>query len=304
MNKVRFMAKTKQKKPAKSSTRADTIRALRAQETQEERSDRAKRSAASRTPEQRAESARKAGQASAAKRAAQKARSEAAAKGWETRRTENPEKYGPAPAQKTRRPSKADKAKARSEAARKGWETRRRKAAEAAFRRDNWTSESTVIIREGFNIGAAVREIIEAIREDSGAAGVKLLTQAWRVVGSVEGAESGAASFDVTLDGTLHERAAALAVVIADALNRGQITEGRPTPTNKSAGSKGGGRPARAMDAEAQRERERALAEFADKQDQQVQQSARVSVLASPPGALTWQSQPEPEEEDLEDAPF
>ena len=297
------MAKTKQKKPAKSSTRSETIRALRAQETPEERSERARRSAASRTPEQRAESARKAGLASAAKRAAKKASSEAASKGWETRRAENPEKYGPAPAQKTRKPSKADKAKARSEAARKGWETRRRKAAEAKFRRENWTSESTFIIRDGFNIGAAVREIIEAIQEDAAAAGAKLLTQPWRVVGGVEGAESGAASFDVTLDGTIHERAAALAVVIADALDRGEIKK-RDTPTNKAAGSKGGGRAARAMDAAAQRERERALAEFADKQGQRLEQPARVSVLASPPGALTWQSQPEPEDEDLEDAPF
>lgn len=258
------MAKTKQNGPAKSSTRSETIRALRAQETPEERSERARRSAASRTPEQRAESARKAGQASAAKRAAKKARSEAAAKGWETRR---------------------------------------RKAAEAKFRRENWTSESTFIIREGFNIGQAVREIVEAIQEDAAAAGAKLLTQPWRVVGGVEGAESGAASFDVTLDGTIHERAAALAVVIADALDRGEIKK-RDTPTNKAAGSKGGGRAARAMDAAAQRERERALAEFADKQGQRLEQSARVSVLASPPGALTWQSQPEPEDEDLEDAPF
>lgn len=297
------MAKTKQKKPAKSSTRSETIRALRAQETPEERSERARRSAASRTPEQRAESARKAGLASAAKRAAKKTRREAALKGWETKRRENPERYPTPEPKKKKKRTQAEIDAANRARSLKGAETKRRRAAEAKFRRENWTSESTFIIREGFNIGAAVREIIEAIQEDAAAAGAKLLTQPWRVVGGVEGSESGAASFDVTLDGTIHERAAALAVVIADALDRGEIKK-RDTPTNKAAGSKGGGRAARAMDAAAQRERERALAEFADKQGQRLEQSARVSVLASPPGALTWQSQPEPEDEDLEDAPF
>lgn len=296
------MADSTQKKPPKASeTRAASVSAARAKETPEQRQEKARKAALSGTPEERREKARRAGQASAEKRRAAKAaeekRAAAARKGWETRRKENPEKYAPA----KKKPTKAQKRAARSAAARKGWETRRIREAERLelarrYREQlernkrQWSSDLVYILRPGGgSIGSWVKELIDFIIADAQAAGANPMAGPWRVAGAVEGSLEGVGSFDVTVSGTIHERAAALAAALVDASVRGGVDKRQRSPDRKGAGSTGGGRGAVAMDAAAEAERQRAVAEFSQA-GSEPGQSARVTTLASPPDAAVWRS--------------
>jgi hypothetical protein len=306
------MQKKKLKNAPKSSpTRSASVAAARAKEPPEERREKASRAARSGTPEERAERARKAGLASAAKRAQAKARSEAARKGWETRRAAAPEKYQTPP----KRPSKAQKKKARSEAARKGWQTRRQRAAErealaARYReqlernRAQWQSDLVYVTRPGgATIGTWVTEAVDLARQDAAGAGANPLAGPWRAVGSVEGAREGAGTFDVILTGTITERAAALAAAVGDASRRGGISK-ENSPDRKGGAQSGGGRAARPMDAAAQAERDRALVAFGGAQKEPAQ-SARITSLIAPLDSPVWRPvDEEPEEPGDDEIPF
>lgn len=311
---------TQKKKPKASETRAASVSAARAKETPEQRQEKARRAALSGTAEERREKARRAGQASAEKRRAEKAaeekRAAAARKGWETRRKENPEKYAPA----KKEPTKAQKKAARSSAARRGWETRRIREAErlelARKYREQlernkrlWSSDLVYILRPGGGgIGAWVHEVVDLILADAQAAGANPLAGPWRVSGVVEGAVEGVGSFDVTVSGTVHDRAAALAAALSDAAKRGKVIDD-PSPETKGEGSGGKGRGSQPMDAAAEAERRRAVAEFVSNTKQPTQ-SARVTTLAAPPDAAVWRSYQASEEDeqgesfDDDDVPF
>ena len=315
------MAKSTQKKKPKSSpTRAESVRAARARETPEERQAKAKAAASSGTPEERAERARRAGLASAAARAEKKRRSEAAREGWETRRREHPERYGPP--KKTR---KSD----RSDAARKGWETRRREHPErygpkkpprqkatqeqlrarslksAATRRAElaWSSAWDTIVQRGrLNFGAFAAEVIDIAIGDAAAQGAKKpLARPWRVVIHVEGEAGGSASLDVTVDGTKHERAASIAVATAQAAKEAGAVDD-PSPQGRGPTGRGG-RAAAAMDEAARTAREAALREFGGGS---TDAPARVSVLVAPAAGAVWRGidAAAGAGDDLEDAPF
>lgn len=302
---------TQKKKPKSSATRAQAVAAARAKETPEERQEKARKAALSGTPEERSARARKAALASAEKRRAakesQRRRAEAARKGWETRRRENPEKYAP----QKRKPTKAQKKSARSAAAKKGWETRRIREAERVElarryreaeerRRRDWRSELEYVVRaKSGGVAAWVREVLDAAKEDAEAAGAALLGQPWRIVGAIEGADGGAASFDVTLSGTLHDRAAQLAATLVDAAKRGGVYDRDPSPDRQGKST----RPAKgavALDAAAEEERRKAIEAFAG--NVRTVQSARVSTLLAPIESSAWRSQPD--EEDNDDIPF
>lgn len=291
---------TQKKKPKSSATRAQSVSAARAKETPEERQDKARKAALSGTPEERSARARKAAQASAEKRRAAKEaerrRAEAARKGWETRRRENPEKYGP----QKKKPTKAQQKAARSAAAKKGWETRRVKEAERAdlaarYReqlernRRQWSSDLVYVISPGrTNVGSWAREAVDVAVLDAQSAGANPLAGPWRVAGAVEGAQNGADAFDVTVQGTLHERAAALAYVLTESSKRGGVFEDR-SPQRKGAGSSGSGRGARALDEAAEAARQAAIAEFTDAA-KPPEQAARVTTLIAPVDADVWRA--------------
>ena len=279
------MAEAAQKKrPKSSATRAASVAAARAKETPEERREKARKAALARSPEERREQARKAGQA----------KSEAARKGWETRRAENPEKYGPPQKKKTA----AQKKKARSEAAKKGWATRREKEArrleiaqklrEAAARAAaDWSSELAFVVRpRAGGIGSWVAEVIDVAKADAEAAGANPLARPWRIVAGLQGAQDGAGVVDVTVNGTLAQRAAQLGAAVAQGAKDAGIFDRTGSPEKKGARAGGGGRGAVALDAAAEREREAAVARFSE--GLSAAQSMQVTSMVAPVDSPVW----------------
>lgn len=285
------MAKsTQKKKPKASATRAESVRAARARETPEERQAKAKAAALSGTPEERTERARQAGLASAAARAEKKRRSEARKKGWETRRRNNPEKYGP---------KKPPRQKATPE------QLRARSLKSAATRKAElaWSSAWDTIVERGrLNFGQFAAELVDIALADATAQGAKRpLARQWRVTVHVESETGGSASLDITIDGTRHERAAAIAVATAQAAKESGAVDD-PSPQGRGPTGRGG-RAAAAMDEAARAAREAALREFGGGS---TDAPARVSVLAAPAAGVVWRGIDEAagSGDELEDAPF
>lgn len=334
---------TQKKKPKSSATRGPSVSAARAKETPEERQEKARKAALSGTPEERRERARNAGRASGEKRRVEAEarrrqaeldakRSAAAVKGWETKRRENPERYPPPkpkpePKKKTKRKKRgkdkytpeqraAFRARSLKSAATKRIQAAEREELARKYReqlernRRSWSSDLVYILRPGGgSIGSWVKEVIDFILADAQAAGANPLAGPWRVAGVVEGSLEGVGSFDVTVTGTIHERAAALAAALVDASARGGVDKRKRSPDRKGAGSTGGGRGAVAMDAAAEAERQRAVAEFSQG-GSEPGQSARVTTLAAPPDAAVWRSYQAPDDDeqaedfDDDDVPF
>lgn len=313
------------------------MRAFQAKRTPEERAESARKAQAARTPEQRAAIAAKAAATRAENAAKKKARQEAAAKATATKRERYPDKFkAPIPQEPRGKPGKkrgkkgaaAPKGKdpKRVAAGLKGAATRKRNEAarlEAARqmregiegrKREtgaDWRSELTYISAPGVgSLGEWVREIFRAIVEDTEglyrpgkdprAMPPGLLEIPWRVQGGIQGAPGGGAVFDLVVEGTSHERAAALIGAIVAAGERAGIFA-KDRYKLRAVSETRGPRAAKPMNEAAEAARAEALAKYAREGD--VQTAARIETMTAPVYSKVWGGGAEPDEDDDDDDP-
>lgn len=325
---IEIMAKADtKKKPASSATRAESVRAFQAARTPEERSESARKAQAARTPEQRAAIAAKAAATRAANAAKKKARQEAAAKGVATKRERYPDKFkAPIPpksggkgdkkrgkkgssAQKVKDPRrvaaglKSAATRKRNEAARIEAARQMREGIEGRKREEgaDWRSELTYMSGPGIgSLGEWVRELFRAIVEDTDriyqpgknpdSIPPGLLEIPWRVQGGAEGAAKGAASFDLVVEGTSHERVTAILAALVAAGERGGVIGGGYNPAIIERMTARAPRSARPQDAAAERAKAEAVAKYTENADKE-RQVMRIQTLVAPVYSATWRGQ-------------